>query len=720
MLNYILVYINIILINILLFNCYNINDYGFYTLNFVIFLSMGVYYIFSQIIKKIPKKTYKFLFIMAFLSFASYIIYLNREHLYEFILDLNNKALYLINAIYSRRIIEFSEIRSLWFILLPIVIWIFMMLCKRKLQIIIIILTLALGFYLNYAGFRAEFINDINLFAFILIFDIVVIYFMKRYLKTIENENELEVNYRSIVFIATFVFISFAVFMAFNASDLSVKYESNIASFGSDLNTNIRDFFKITDSKKLINDTGSSLISFNNNEVVLGGDLNLDDGLVLTLNTNGSIKYLRARTRDYYSGYSWMYTFKSYSSVEKDMTIQYPPTLTDIFDARINLSQYGNKRLVSPLYSYQFDNDKIKYNTNDFTIESSSLNMSYSFKYYNGGIIYDDSYKGAQSEYLELPPNIPKSLINLTHEIIKDARTPEEKVNKIVNYLRTNCKYSLDVNPVPNNREFVDYFVTTSKKGYCTYFATSTVVMLRIAGLESRYVEGYLVKNNIDENGSYIVTNRDAHAWAEVRTGINMWVTVDAVPEVETLDNQFAQNNVPIQLAPTEQTFANKTSALKQNNSTDINESNSVQSNKSMSLLSIIKSFGSLKWYMKAPLIIIFIFIAFLIYKYLSKVYRKNKFINSKNINYCHIYFLSHLNKIGYKKTNNETNLEFSETIQDEEIKNTFLNFIYKFNREVYGNKKVDFTKEDRVKLFDYINQFYIDNTKLYNRIFSF
>lgn len=721
MLNYILVYINIILINVLILNCYNITNYGFYTLNFLVLASMLLYYIFSQIIKKIPRKIFKFLFVMAFLGSVAYVVYLNREIMYEFILDLNNKALYLISAIYAKRIIDFNDISSLWFIILPFIVWLFMIICNKNLQILLFLITIALGVYLNYAGFRPEFINNINLFTFIMIFNIVVIYFIRRYLKNIENENKLEVNYRSILFIGIFVFLSFAVFLIFNSSSASMRYELNIANLGSNLSTDIRDLLKIADTKKVIGQASTSLIAFNNDEVLLGGDLKLNNSTVLTVKTDGPIKYLRARTRDYYTGNSWRSTYKNFSTKESDILVQYPPALIDAYSAMITLSQYGNRRLAAPLYSFGYDNDNIRYNINDFTCESNNINNSYSFNYYTDGFLFDDDYIGEERRYLQLPPNVSENIVALTNEIVKDAVNNEDKINKIVNYLRTNCKYSLTVGQVPKDREFVDYFVNTSKKGYCTYFATSAVVMLRTVGIEARYVEGYMVKSNLDENGAYIVTNKDAHAWAEAKIGNNTWITVDAVPEVESLDTQYAEDNTPVQLSPIEEEeqYANKTSALRQDTTSEQLDTPASQSD-DFSSFNLFEIISELKWYFKAPLILILILVLFILCKHLIFNYKRNKFINSQNINYCHIYFINNLNKIGYKKNKDETNLEFSETIEDEDIKDTFLSFIYNFNREVYGNKNINFSKEDRIKLFEYINEFYINNTKLYQRILSF
>ncbi len=720
MLNYVLVYMNILLINILILNCYNIQNFGFYTFNFVMMISMVVYYGFSTIMKRIKKRLYKFLSISGLVLFISYIMYLCRESLYDFIVvRLNGIAVYLITSIESRRILDFNDISLFWYIVLPFVVWIFIMLCNRKLQIIIFLFALSIGFYLNYAGFKEQFVEHINLYAFLLIFDLVVIFFIKRYLNLIQNENKLEVNYRSLAFIVAFVFISFFMFIMFNSSDMVMNYETHMTSLGNDLSANIRDVLQITDTKKTINSPSTSLIAFKDDQVILGGNLRQNSGIVLTLKTDGPIKYLRAVTRNFYSGFSWVNKYINYSTKEGDVTIQYPSTMDKVYEAKITLAQYGNKRFVAPLYSFGYDKDNIKYNINDFTCESNNLSSSYSFFYYTDGFTHDETYVGRDRRYLQLPPNISEELINLTHEIIKDANTNEEKIYKIVNYLRANCKYSLTVSAVPKDREFVDYFVNNSKKGYCTYFATSVAVMLRIVGIETRYVEGYMVKDsNKNDAGAYVVTNKDAHAWCEARVGNNMWVPVDAVPEVEILNIDFANNKEAVELDPKEYDFGRK-DYLPNPSTPTLNNVSKPEVNEDNIFKKAFNFIGSLKWYVKLLLTIITAICIFILYKFISFNYRKNKFINGENINYCRTYFLNHLKQIGYCKNSAETNLEFSETIEDKDIKYTYLNFINKYNKKIYGNKDISFSKEEKKKLFDYINDFYTHNTKLYKRIFS-
>ena len=53
------------------------------------------------------------------------------------------------------------------------------------------------------------------------------------------------------------------------------------------------------------------------------------------------------------------------------------------------------------------------------------------------------------------------------------------------------------------NEDFVKYFLTESKEGYCTYFATAAVLMYRCAGIPARYVEGYVAADDTIKSGAH-------------------------------------------------------------------------------------------------------------------------------------------------------------------------------------------------------------------------
>jgi hypothetical protein len=106
-------------------------------------------------------------------------------------------------------------------------------------------------------------------------------------------------------------------------------------------------------------------------------------------------------------------------------------------------------------------------------------------------------------------------VVELARGLTANAGDPYVKASAIESYLRT-ITYTLDVPAPPADRDVADYFLFDLRAGYCDYYATSMVVLSRIAGLPARLVVGY-AQGTLDETYSrYIVSEADAHSWAEV------------------------------------------------------------------------------------------------------------------------------------------------------------------------------------------------------------
>ncbi len=109
--------------------------------------------------------------------------------------------------------------------------------------------------------------------------------------------------------------------------------------------------------------------------------------------------------------------------------------------------------------------------------------------------------------------------------------------NAIKNYFSDNFKYDLTPGETPKGEDYIDYFLTEQKRGYCTYFATTGVELLRMFGYPARYVEGYMIlesqQNGQEQSdGRYKVTVPDkcAHAWAEVFIDNVGWMPAEFTP----------------------------------------------------------------------------------------------------------------------------------------------------------------------------------------------
>lgn len=72
-------------------------------------------------------------------------------------------------------------------------------------------------------------------------------------------------------------------------------------------------------------------------------------------------------------------------------------------------------------------------------------------------------------------------------------------------------------------------FLLTSRNGHCEYFATATVLLLRMLDIPARYAVGYYVHEPHDSG--YVVRERDAHAWCLVwDPAAKCWKNFDTTP----------------------------------------------------------------------------------------------------------------------------------------------------------------------------------------------
>jgi transglutaminase-like putative cysteine protease len=83
----------------------------------------------------------------------------------------------------------------------------------------------------------------------------------------------------------------------------------------------------------------------------------------------------------------------------------------------------------------------------------------------------------------------------------------------------------------------VTYFLTTSHKGYCQYFATAMGAMLRAVGIPSRLVNGYgpgttpnSAAHGIGAESIWQVTSNDAHTWVEAYFPNYGWIPFEPTP----------------------------------------------------------------------------------------------------------------------------------------------------------------------------------------------
>ena len=123
----------------------------------------------------------------------------------------------------------------------------------------------------------------------------------------------------------------------------------------------------------------------------------------------------------------------------------------------------------------------------------------------------------------------PESMAFLRH--VRDAAgdDPYEIAVKMVEaFDDPRFTYAVDTRDVDCGTDgFTECFLR-ARTGYCMYFATSMVMLLRHEGIPARFVEGFLPGSRV---GSQVtVRAQDAHSWVEVFFPGYGWVPFDPTP----------------------------------------------------------------------------------------------------------------------------------------------------------------------------------------------
>lgn len=122
-----------------------------------------------------------------------------------------------------------------------------------------------------------------------------------------------------------------------------------------------------------------------------------------------------------------------------------------------------------------------------------------------------------RERYLQLPDTVTERTYELATRLVDEAgaRTPYDIALLYQNYLRT-LVYNENIPLPPAGADHVDWFLFTQREGYCDYFASAMVVMLRTQGIPARWVRGYAGGEFDAERGVYLVRENVAHSWPEV------------------------------------------------------------------------------------------------------------------------------------------------------------------------------------------------------------
>ncbi|HEY0491968.1 MAG TPA: transglutaminase domain-containing protein [Candidatus Dormibacteraeota bacterium] len=166
---------------------------------------------------------------------------------------------------------------------------------------------------------------------------------------------------------------------------------------------------------------------------------------------------------------------------------------------------------------------------------------------------YVTLYQGARIAQ-GYPPTRDAEIKNLAQDIVRSAgaSNPYDQAKAIESWFLAKGRftYTLTPPPAPAGVRPLDYFLFSSKKGFCQDFSTAMNVMLRLLGVPSRQMSGFGQGVFDEKTHRYLVNSLDAHSWVEAFFPGYGWIPFEPTPDGINLPvirpNTAAELNSPV------------------------------------------------------------------------------------------------------------------------------------------------------------------------------
>ncbi len=262
-------------------------------------------------------------------------------------------------------------------------------------------------------------------------------------------------------------------------------------------------------------------------------EIKLDPTVVMRVSVQprqGFRPYWRGMTFDIYLDNAWLNVIAEKLSVPGErgrFNLDNPPSERH-FRQEIILEPLDTEVIFSLRGVYRLDVDakRLLIDTTGtlFVPEKRAKRLRYIAYSSNKPLLTDD----LNGVYLQVPDDLGW-LKGFTEEIVRGLKTPLEKAETIQRYLRENYRYSLKVKPPSPGESPIKDFLITTREGYCEYYATAMVLMLRSIGIPARVVSGYVGGEYNRYGDYYIIRQKNAHTWVEAAID-GLWQRFDPTP----------------------------------------------------------------------------------------------------------------------------------------------------------------------------------------------
>jgi transglutaminase-like putative cysteine protease len=309
---------------------------------------------------------------------------------------------------------------------------------------------------------------------------------------------------------------------------------------------------------------------FYGDSVNLGTGSNLSDEVVFEIKVNddkppGTKYYWRARSYDQFLDGIWTSSVDSSQMVEANTDLQFfnenlnYPLRTFSIQTKTNLGllytpsnpRSANRPVKAFLTILPEDQadiialalEEIAFSGETYEITNRVLNPTISQLRKTS-----EEYPGWVTDlYLQLPQDFSEKISDLALEITQEYTNPFDKTIAITRYLRTTINYNEQIPDPPEESDLIEWFLFEHKEGFCNYYATAEVLMLRSIGIPARIVFGYAQgEPQNEEETNFIVRREQSHAWPEVYFEGIGWIEFEPTtiqPSIDRLLGETSSSN---------------------------------------------------------------------------------------------------------------------------------------------------------------------------------
>ena len=140
--------------------------------------------------------------------------------------------------------------------------------------------------------------------------------------------------------------------------------------------------------------------------------------------------------------------------------------------------------------------------------------------------------------WTQVPDDLDPRIIQIAENWTAGATSDYQKVIDIQDHLKgPDSQFLYDETVEPLEGEDALYqFLHETKIGFCQQFAVAEATLLRVLGIPARISVGYQ-DGELQDDGSFLVTTKDAHAWVEVLFPTYGWLPFDPTPGRGSIPN---------------------------------------------------------------------------------------------------------------------------------------------------------------------------------------